>query len=371
MINTRHFSGLLIAAVLLLAACATQRAPETPVAETQVQSVPVIEKSPQLRLRAVGDIMLGTDYPADRLPAEDGRGLLAPVRGWLQDADLTFGNVEGVLMDGGEPEKFCNNPRLCFLFRSPARYADTLKDAGFDVVSLANNHARDFGEAGRSASMAALTEAGIETTGRIGDIASLVVDGHRVAVVGFAHNVGSWSLLDIEGAAHLVAGLTVGHDIVIVSFHGGAEGADALHVPEGMEEFYGEHRGDLRRFSRTVIEAGADLVIGHGPHVPRGLEVYRDRLIAYSLGNFATHWGISVAGNNGLAPILEVTLDPAGMFVEGRVLSAVQRRPDGVFPDPEQRALKLMRRLTQEDFDGGQLVFDGERLLPSRTGSDR
>jgi len=309
--------------------------------------------------------MLGSDFPEDRTPPGDGRELLAPVAGWLSNADLTFGNVEGVLMDGGEPEKFCTNPKLCYLFRSPARYAGTLRDAGFDVVSLANNHARDFGEIGRTASMRALRSAGIAHTGREGDIASLIVDGHRVAVAGFAPNVGSWSLLDIDGAAHLVAGLAIGHDIVIVSFHGGAEGADALHVPEGVEYFHGEARGDLRRFARAVIDAGADLVIGHGPHVPRGLELYRGRLVAYSLGNFATHWGISITGNKGLAPVLDATLDPQGRFLEGEILSAIQRRPDGVFPDTNEMALRLMRKLTQEDFDGGRLVFDGRRILPA------
>ena len=330
--------------------------------------MPLIDKSPVLRIRAVGDIMLGTDFPQDRLPPADGSALLAPVAHWLRNADLTFGNVEGVLMDGGEPEKFCNNPSLCYLFRSPARYAFTLRDAGFDVVSLANNHARDFGETGRSASMAALDAAGIAHSGRVGDLASLEVKGHRVAVAAFAPNPGSWPLLDIEGASHLVAGLAVGHDIVIVSFHGGAEGADALHVPPGMETYYGEERGDLRAFSRAVIGAGADLVIGHGPHVPRGLELYRDRLIAYSLGNFATHWGISVSGNKGLAPVLDVTLDGSGKFVEGEILSAVQRRPDGVFPDDAQAALRLMRELTRADFGGGGLVFDGARMLPAATG---
>ncbi len=358
----RTFIGVL---PFLLAACAApSRAPSPPQPETA--AVPVVVKSPLLRIRAVGDIMLGTDFPEDRTPPDDGRGLLAPVAHWLADADLTFGNVEGVLMDGGAPEKTCNNPRLCYLFRSPARYAFTLRDAGFDVVSLANNHARDFGEAGRTASMRALDDAGIAHTGRAGDIASLVVEGHRVAVVGFAPNIGSWSLHDIDGAAHLVAGLSIGHDIVIVSFHGGAEGADALHVPDGMETYYGEQRGDLRKFSRAVIDAGADLVIGHGPHVPRGLEIYRDRLIAYSLGNFATHWGISVAGNKGLAPVLEATLDGDGAFVDGLLLSAVQRRPDGVFPDSSETALRLVEKLTAEDFDGGGLVFDGARLLPAR-----
>lgn len=356
--------SILLLGVLLLHACATQREPATP-EPRESAPVPVVVKSPTLHIRAVGDIMLGTDFPADRLPPDDGRGLLAPVTHWLNDADLTFGNVEGVLMDGGEPEKFCNNPRLCYLFRSPTRFAFTLRDAGFDVVSLANNHARDFGEIGRTATMKALDAAGIATTGREGDIASLIVSGHRVAVVAFAPNAGSWSLLDVDGAAHLVAGLAIGHDIVIVSFHGGAEGAGALHVSPGMEYFHGEARGDLRRFSRAVIDAGADLVIGHGPHVPRGMERYRDRLIAYSLGNFATHWGISVTGNNGLAPVLGVTLDAQGRFLEGEILPAVQRRPDGVFPDPNATALHLVRRLTNEDFDGGKLVFDGRRVLPA------
>src|SRR5690606_16911415 len=128
---------------------------------------------------------------------------------------ITFGNVEGALADGAEPVKRCDNPKLCYLFRSPTRYALTLREAGFDVVSLANNHARDFGEAGRTASMQALDAAGIHHSGREGDLASFETQGYRVALAAFAPNPGSWSLLDIEGAAHLVAGLSIAHDIVI------------------------------------------------------------------------------------------------------------------------------------------------------------
>lgn len=310
--------------------------------------------------------MLGSDFPTDRLPPDDGRGLLQPVVDVLRSGDITFGNVEGVLMDGGEPEKFCNNPRLCYLFRSPARYAETLAWAGFDVASLANNHARDFGEIGRSASMDALAAAGIAHTGREGDIASLEYKGMRVAVVAFAPNPGSWPLLDINAARYLVMGLAAGHDRVIVSFHGGGEGEDAVRVTPGMETFHGEARGDLIAFSHAVIDAGADLVIGHGPHVPRGLELYRDRLITYSLGNFATHWGISVSGRKGLAPILDVTLDEDGRFIEGRIISTIQQRPVGVLPDPASRAFKLMKELTREDRNGGGLTFlDDGRLLPA------
>lgn len=359
--------------LLFLAACATPRqsAPPTgeksePLIVSPETPVEIPAKAPELRIRAVGDIMLGTDFPEDRLPPDDGRGLLAPVAEILRDADITFGNVEGALADGAEPVKRCDNPKLCYLFRSPSRYALTLRDASFDVVSLANNHARDFGEAGRSASMQALDAAGIHHSGREGDLASFETQGYRVALAAFAPNTGSWSLLDIDAAAHLVAGLAITHDVVIVSFHGGAEGADALHVPQGMEHFFGEQRGDLRKFSRAVINAGADLIIGHGPHVPRGMELYRGRLIAYSLGNFATHWGISVTGNKGLAPILEARLAPDGRFLDWRIISAKQQRPDGVFPDADRTALKLMRKLTQEDFAGGGLVIDDEgRITPA------
>src|SRR5690606_25692920 len=134
-----------------------------------------------------------------RLPA-NADNLLAPVTPWLKTADITFGNLEGVLMDGGEPVKQCSNPAVCFLFRSPTRFANALADAGFDVMSLANNHAHDFGEAGRSASMAALDAAGILHSGRVGDVASWQVRGRRIALIAFAPNIGAHSLLDIATA---------------------------------------------------------------------------------------------------------------------------------------------------------------------------
>jgi hypothetical protein len=310
-----------------------------------------------LRIKAVGDIMLGTDYPTDRLPPDDGREQLSRVRDLLRDADHTFGNVEGALADGLPPVKVCQDMSVCYLFRSPTRYAETLADAGFDAVSLANNHARDFGEEGRSSSMAALAAHGIRHSGRDGDTASWTVDGTRVALIAFAPNTGSTPLNDLEGAVAKVRELVAGHDLVIVSFHGGGEGADRTRVVKGMEEFRGEQRGDLVRFAHGVIEAGADLVIGHGPHVPRALERYQDRLIAYSLGNFATYYGISIAGVTGYAPILEVTLARDGRFIAGRIHSNVQSRPEGVIPDPQQRDFKLIRELTQLDFGGGGLEF--------------
>jgi poly-gamma-glutamate capsule biosynthesis protein CapA/YwtB (metallophosphatase superfamily) len=315
-------------------------------------------------------MMIGTDYPRNRLPDDDGAGFFTQVKAVLSAADIAFGNLEGVLIDGGEPGKKCSDPNACYLFRSPTRYIDHYRDAGFDVLSLANNHARDFGEEGRSSSMQAIAAAGLQHSGRSGDFASMEVGGLRVALLAYAVTRNSNLMHDYELAFDTVAACAASHDIVVVTFHGGAEGSAATHVPFAKEEYYGEPRGDVVWFARGVVDAGADLVIGHGPHVVRGMERYRDRLIAYSLGNFATYYGISVAGIQGIAPILNVTLDGNGAFLDGRIVSTVQLRPDGPSVDSEHRALHLIRDLSQQDFGDSGLKFlaDG-RLMPADRGS--
>jgi hypothetical protein len=335
-----------------------------------IESLPEPEPEPVparlISIAAVGDMMIGTDFPENHLPDDDGIGFLADVAPWLWAADIAFGNLEGVLVDGGEPGKKCSNPKACYLFRSPTRYAWHYRAAGFDVLSLANNHARDFGEVGRTASMEALRRAGIHHSGRVGDFASIEADGLRIAVLAFAVTKNSNMLLDYALSDLTIRAFAQGHDIVIVSFHGGAEGSDVTRLPFAEEEYYGEPRGDVVRFSRMAVDAGADLVIGHGPHVVRAMEVYNDRLIAYSLGNFATYYGISVAGIKGIAPILLATLDDTGRFVEGRIISTVQIRPAGPSLDPENRAFRMIRDLSNEDFDNPGLEFhhDG-RITPS------
>jgi poly-gamma-glutamate capsule biosynthesis protein CapA/YwtB (metallophosphatase superfamily) len=315
----------------------------------------------------VGDIMLGTDFPQNILPDDDGVGFLAGVTPFLSAPDVAFGNLEGVLQDGGEPVKQCKDTRICFLFRTPTRYAAYLARAGFDVMSLANNHARDFGETGRSSSMAALDAVGIRHSGREGTTASWIANGRRVALVAFAPNVGSNSLNDPQIGVPLVTQLAATHDIVIVSFHGGAEGNGAEVLPFAREIFAGEDRGDVVQFAHAMVDAGADLVLGHGPHVVRAMELYRDRLIAYSLGNFATYYGISVEGNRGIAPILLCSLDDEGRFVSGRIQSTVQIRPAGPSTDPANAVIDLLRTLTQAAFPDGALDVREDGSLARRS----
>jgi hypothetical protein len=368
--------GVLLLATLLAACVATP--PSVPNTPEPVLPPPAAEplappppppqpdrSTMRVSIAAVGDMMIGTDYPQNHLPDDDGVGFLQDVSPMISAADIAFGNLEGVLIDGGMPGKKCSNPAACYLFRSPTRYADHYKSAGFDVLSLANNHARDFDEEGRSSSMEAIAARGMHHTGREGDFASVGVRDLNVAFLSYAVTKNSNMMLDYELAFASVAQFDATHDIVVVSFHGGAEGADVTHIPFAEEEYYDEPRGDVVWFARGVVDAGADLVIGHGPHVVRGMERYKERLIAYSLGNFATYYGISVAGIKGIAPILTVTLDGDGVFVDGQITSTIQLRPAGPSLDEKQRALNLIRGLSVADFGSSGLLFESNGRIIS------
>lgn len=317
-----------------------------------------------LRIRSVGDMMIGTNFPAGYLPANQGADSFTDVKATLQDADITFGNLEGPLCNGTAPSQKCANssPGKCYAFRSPASYASYYKDAGFDLLSTANNHANDFGSDCRLETETLLDAQGIAHSGRPGDIASIEVNGFKVAMIAFYTSRSSHYLNDHDTAKKLVASQAATHDIVIVSFHGGAEGSKALHVPNGSETFYGENRGNLRKFTHDVIDAGADLVIGHGPHVLRGIETYNNKLIAYSLGNFATYGRFNISGYAGMGVILETTLDANGNFIAGEIISTKQVGRGVPTLDEEHKAVDLIRTLSNEDFPNSavKIAVDGQ-----------
>ncbi len=296
-----------------------------------------------MTIAAVGDIMLGSDWPSPKLP---GKNILLPAAEILNATDIAFGNLEGPLCDGGTVTPSKANAAHSFAFRTPTRYGQWLEEVGFDVLSVANNHASDFQVSGRTQTQQTLARLQIAATGA--SATATLVKG--VAFLGFATNQVSPNLNDIATARRLVAQARKQSPRVVVSFHGGAEGAAYQHVPKGGESFYGESRGDLRKFAHAVIDAGACLVIGHGPHVLRGLDLYKGHLIAYSLGNFATYGRMSLGGPMGLTCILSVTLDDAGKFIKGQIHPMVQRSPGGPQPDPKKQAVALLKALSQADF---------------------
>jgi poly-gamma-glutamate capsule biosynthesis protein CapA/YwtB (metallophosphatase superfamily) len=321
----------------------------------------------KLRFRATGDVMLGTTVPEGYLPPEGGGSVIANVRSLLEDADLTFVNLEGPLCDNGRTTK-CRSPAHCYAFRSPTSFGQYLKEAGVDVAGTANNHSGDFGEVCRRETEATLDTLGIAWSGPPGTVATVERNGLRIGLVAFHTSASCNHLNNLPTATALVSSVAATHDIVIVSFHGGAEGSKALHVPDGREMFFGEDRGDLRTFTRAMVDAGAHLVIGHGPHVARAMEFYKGRLIAYSMGNFATYGRFNLKGPQGLGMVLEVELDREGRFTTGHILPTKQEGEGLAMPDPSGRVIKQVRDLTNEDFpDTGAQIADDGTLSPRKT----
>ncbi|MBW2086778.1 MAG: CapA family protein, partial [Deltaproteobacteria bacterium] len=195
-----------------------------------------------------------------------------------------------------------------------------------------------------------------------GVTASITVRGVRVVMVAFAPYLHSHYLIDVQRAKRIVADLARENDIVIVSMHAGAEGGEAVRTPRQMEFFHGEKRGEVVKFARAVVDAGADLVLGHGPHVPRAMEVYKKRLIAYSLGNFCTMMRFNVSGAAGYAPLLLAELDLTGRLTDGRIVSFIQVYGHPPRLDPLSQAARLIHRLGRLDFPESNAV-DAEGCL--------
>jgi poly-gamma-glutamate capsule biosynthesis protein CapA/YwtB (metallophosphatase superfamily) len=274
--------------------------------------------------------------------------------------DVVLGNLEGTLTARGST-KCAAASSNCFAFHAPSSYATLLRRAGFTVMNLANNHAMDFGSIGQADTIGAVRKAGLLTTGRPGEIAYATVRGTRVAVLGFAPYPWAQSLLQIPAAQALVRKADRWADLVVVTMHAGGEGSDHMHVARGTEWFLGENRGNSIAFTHSVIDAGADLVVGSGPHVLRGMEWYRGRLIAYSLGNFVGYHTLATDGVTGVTGILQVTLGRDASWVAGDLVP-ITIAGDGIpRPDPAEAAHGLVRTLSRADF--------GRRAMSvSRTG---
>jgi poly-gamma-glutamate capsule biosynthesis protein CapA/YwtB (metallophosphatase superfamily) len=311
---------------------------------------PTVAKPPRARVvyatavfSFVGDTILG-DTP--KLPS-DPYGYLSPVVGQIRKGvDVGFANLEGTFTNSTAAK--CSGGSDCFTFRNPPSYAHVFARAGYDVLNLANNHSHDFGTSGLTDTKDAIRSAGMRHTGLPGEITYLTSNGIRVAFVGFAPYSNTNNLLDLTTAARLIRQANANAAIVVVYMHAGAEGAAADHVTGQEEHFVGEDRGNPKRFAHMAIDNGASIVVASGPHVMRGMQFYRHRLIAYSLGDFANFHNFNTSGVLSHSAVLRVTISKAGGFRTARLVSV--SLDSGGRASVGGGSVSFVRTLSNEDF---------------------
>lgn len=318
-----------------------------------------------LNLTFVGDIMMGTNYPAPGfMPPNNGTNLFAQVTNFLNKAHITFGNCEGTLFDAGGTPKSCANPAVCYAFRMPAKLGDNLKTAGFDLISVANNHLGDFGDEGRKQTMANLDKLGMKFSGQETCPTTIIeANNFKLGMVAVAPNNNCMKLNDYDKIKANIAALKKTCNLVMVSFHGGAEGRDKAHVPRKHEIFYGEDRGNVYEMAHMAIDAGADMVIGHGPHVTRAFDFYKGKFIAYSLGNFCTWDRISLGGISGIAPILNLSITGTGKLAKASIVPIRQIGKGIPIVDEFKQVTKQLQDLTKQDFPEAGITINDNGTL--------
>ena len=316
----------------------------------------------------VGDIMLGTNYPSNKfLSPNDGKYLLEPVKSILKSADIATGNLEGTFLTRNAKPREYNDSSVSYRFKMPDHYIKYLEDAGFAFLNIANNHINDFGEIGKQNTVKILKESNIKYAGlEECPYAVLEKDGIRFGFCGFSPHSGTVNINNIEEVKSILKHLDATCDIVIASVHIGAEGAKNRHVTREDEFFLGQDRGNPYKFAREVIDAGADIVFCHGPHVTRAVDIYKNRFIAYSLGNFATYGLFSLKGVSGIAPIIKVFVNRKGEFLYADVYSIVQRGKGGPTIDENNRAFQEIKTLTETDIPESKLQITNNKIYPKR-----
>ncbi len=258
---------------------------------------------------AVGDIMLdrGVEYEIEKEGNNDFKFPFLKIADYLKKADILFGNLESVISDKGV------KVGSIYSFRAKPEAIDGLTYAGFDIVSVANNHIFDYSREAMEDNFKRLKEVGINYVGggfnekeiRAG-ITEEIKDT-KITFLGYA-NKGSeyWQATETRsGIGWLderieddIKKAKEKSDLVIVSFHWG-------------EEYQRQPNEEQKYFAHLAINSGADLVIGHHPHVIQPIEKYKDGWIAYSLGNFVFDQGFSEETMEGL--LLKVIIEDKKM----------------------------------------------------------
>jgi hypothetical protein len=306
---------------------------------------------PPVELGWAGDTVIGSSWG---MPPMGGVAQLAQVHDLLRAPDLMIGNYEGTLSRGGRPR--CGGGPPCYIFQAPPERARNLATAGFDVMTLANNHALDMGSDARRQTVAALDAVGVRHAGLPGQVAIEQVADTRVAIVGFSPYPGTTSMRDLDAIRALVRAATRQGDVVVATFHAGLEGPGGAHVPRGYDA-----GTPTRAAVHAAVDAGADVVFGSGPHVVRGVERYRGAFIVYSSGNFAGWNNFALDGLREQSGVVRVSLDFRGRTRSAAWDGVVIERPGIPRPDRSGRVIARVASLSRADFGraGARFARDG------------
>ncbi|HEY9701257.1 MAG TPA: CapA family protein [Allocoleopsis sp.] len=319
-------------------------------------SKPIVDKNQTITIKAVGDMVPGTKYSKIR-EIKQKMLMFDNVKEHLGGADILFGNFESTLTNHPYSAKDDSQPNI-FAFRTAPSYGNLIKSKGFDVLSIANNHSFDYGEKGFTDTMENIKKSGLEYVGEKNQILYVEKKGMKIAFIGFSTYKEHNSLNDLESGIKLVKEAKQKANVVVISFHGGAEGTNAMNVRNKTEIFYGENRGNLVLFARTMIDNGADLVLGHGPHVVRAMELYKGKLIAYSLGNFLGDGALSTSSFTANSMILEVKLNGEGNFVNGNIIPVKINNLGVPTYDGNLSSIRQVQNLTKSDFPQTSIMID-------------
>ncbi|HET7551151.1 MAG TPA: CapA family protein [Gemmatimonadaceae bacterium] len=336
----------------------------------------------RVRVCAGGDVTLGTNLdttwttkmsewlrrPVPALPNPD--AVLRPLRPLVSDADIVLVNVEGAIGSGPVEEPKCEpGARGCFALRQPPAAAAALRrisPRGQVVGNLANNHARDAGARGFERTVKLLERARVHVTG-VDTLATPVVTrgGDTVAFLGFSTSTGP-DPRDIAAVRRHVARAAARYPLLVVTMHLGAEGRSAQRTRDTMEVYFEERRGNPVAFAHAATDAGAKLVVGHGPHVVRALEWRNESLIAYSLGNLVTYGPFSLREPLNRGAILCTVLDTKRGVLHAHLRPTKQRAPGRVSSDRSSRAVILADSLARLDFPDSGAVLLTEAVVRRR-----
>lgn len=281
--------------------------------------------------------------------------LVAPLAPLLRDADVVLVNVEGAIGVGPADSKCGPASTMCFAFRMDTAAASALRalaPQGAVVGNVANNHARDAGAVGLDSTVAALARAGAVATGA-DTLASVAVSarGDTVAFLGFATSgPGTPDLRDLDAVRRHVARAAARWPRLVVTMHAGSEGAAAQRTRDTTESLAGQGRGNPVAFARAAVGAGADLVVGHGPHVLRAGEWQGDVPVLYSLGNLVTYGPFVNRPPLDRGALLCATLGPDGRARDLALRATRQLAPGRVRRDAARRAYVLVDSLSRLDF---------------------